>query len=67
MLNRCSNAALAMLDTPYNRYSAQLPDLLRDYADMLRQLGRTSEAAKLEARLKASRQTAETGESGGKL
>ena len=59
--------ALATMDAPYNRYSAQLPDLPRDYADMLRQVGRNSEAAKLEARLKATRQTAETGEPGGKL
>jgi tetratricopeptide (TPR) repeat protein len=43
--------ALGALDTSYNRGSAQLGDVLRDYADVLRQLGRPSEAAKLETRL----------------
>jgi len=45
--------ALAALDAPYNRSSGQLPELLGDYAAVLRQLGRPGEAAKLEARRKA--------------
>jgi tetratricopeptide (TPR) repeat protein len=51
--------ALAALDAPYNRASAQLPDVLHDYADVLRQLGRASEAAKLETRLASSKQAAD--------
>jgi len=45
--------ALAALDAPYNQQAGQLKDLLPDYIDLLRQLGRTAEAARLEARLKA--------------
>jgi tetratricopeptide (TPR) repeat protein len=51
--------ALAALDAPYNRGSAQLADILHDYADLLRQLGRAPEAAKLETRLGNMKQEAD--------
>jgi tetratricopeptide (TPR) repeat protein len=51
--------ALAALDAPYNRGSAQLADVLHDYADLLRQLGRAAEAAKLETRLGSMQQEAD--------
>jgi tetratricopeptide (TPR) repeat protein len=45
--------ALAVVDAPGNEDFSELPDLLSDYVDVLRQLGRNAEAAKLSARLKA--------------
>jgi tetratricopeptide (TPR) repeat protein len=50
--------ALAILDAPGNQNFSDLPDLLSDYVDVLRQLGRNTEAAKLSARLRAVKQAA---------